>query len=287
MMSMYRSGSRRAILPGVTTIRATIVMALTIAATVLVPAVPGRTSAPPQVWTAAQAQALGGLLPDIIEEIPKHLAIQSAQQREYLRFSTTHWNFGDGPLQVRGGGQVAPCVIDGVTEPQCTHATQEILNANGSVVATHPAGVSFFHAAHNHWHQTAVATFAVRGSLSGPPLGALHVKTTFCLVDVDTSELVRRNSERVYWECNGAMQGISVGWGDQYHHSTEGQELDVTDLPDGDYYLTQDANPDGNWLETDTANNRSWAQFRLSRKGGRTKVAVLATDGYAGNTSNK
>ena len=53
----------------------------------------------PVVSSAADAQALGGLLPDIIEEVPKHLSVQNAQQREFLRFSTTHWNFGVGPLE--------------------------------------------------------------------------------------------------------------------------------------------------------------------------------------------
>ncbi len=32
------------------------------------------------------------LLPDIVEEVPHHLQIQNTQQREFLRFSTTHIN---------------------------------------------------------------------------------------------------------------------------------------------------------------------------------------------------
>src|SRR3982751_2513565 len=82
--------------------------------------------------------------PDIIEQI-SHLQIQNEHQLEKLRFSTTHINVGDGPLQVRGGGQVAPCVIENVAYDQCTHSTQEILDAHGEIVMTHPAGVAFFH----------------------------------------------------------------------------------------------------------------------------------------------
>jgi hypothetical protein len=240
-------------------------------------------------WASAPgAQALDGLLPDIIEEIPQHLSIQNTQHHEYLRFSTTHWNFGDGPLQVRGGGQVAPCVIDGIAYDQCTYATQEILDADGQVVATHPAGIAFFHPQHNHWHQSAVATFAIRSTLDGSPVGgALGFKSTFCLVDLDKSDLVHANSTRGYFECNGDLQGISVGWGDEYHHSTEGQELDVTALPVGVYYLTQDADPEQHWVETDETNNRSWVKFRLGRTGANAEITVLETFGYAGNTSNK
>jgi hypothetical protein len=52
--------------------------------------------------------------PDIVEQI-SHLQVQNEHRREMLRFSTTHINVGDGPLQVRGGGQFAPCVIDNVS----------------------------------------------------------------------------------------------------------------------------------------------------------------------------
>lgn len=248
---------------------------------------PFTASGAPVVGTAAEAEALGGELPDIVEEIPKHLNIQNRQQRESLRFSTTHWNFGDGNLQLHGGGQVAPCTIDGDTYEQCTHTSQEILNAQGEVVATHPAGVAIFHPEHNHWHISAVALFTVRSSPTGPPVAGVTLKTTFCLVDLDRSDLVARGSERVYWECNAELQGISVGWGDEYHHSTPGQEVDLTGLPEGDYYLTFDANPEGNWLETDGGNNTSWAKFRFSRKGANPEVRVLETFGHEGNTSNK
>jgi hypothetical protein len=109
-------------------------------------------TAAPVVVSSNDAQALGGLLPDIIDETPKHLAVQNTRQREFLRFSTTHWNFGDGTLQIRGGGQESPCVVDGITTV-CTFAMQEILDTNGQLVALHPAGVALFHPEHNHWHQ--------------------------------------------------------------------------------------------------------------------------------------
>ncbi len=259
-----------------------LVMAATVGTPWVSPAI-----AVPEVNSTRDAQRLGGRLPNIIEEVPKHLAIQNTRQKEYLRFSTTHWNFGDGPLQIRGGGQVAPCNVNGVAFDQCTHATQEILNADGEIVATHDAGVAVFHEAHNHWHQNDVANFAVRSSLDGAPVGGAVLKTTFCLIDFDKSDSVQQNSTRVYWECNGDLQGISVGWGDEYHHSTEGQELDITGLPAGDYYLTMDADPDQNWLETNDSDNRSWAKFRLSRTGANPEVTVLESSGYEGNTSNK
>jgi Lysyl oxidase len=99
--------------------------------------------------------------------------------------------------------------------------------------------------------------------------------------------LRRPLSTREYFVCNAEFQGISVGWGDEYHHSTEGQGIDITSLPASVYYLTHVADPEQHWLETDETNNVSWTKFRLSRKGANASIAVLETYGYAGNTSNK
>ena len=241
---------------------------------------------PPVVFSAEDAQERGGLLPDIIEEIPKHLSVQNTRQREFLRFSTTHWNFGDGALQVRGGGQESPCIFNNV-ETVCTFATQEILNADGQIVAYHPAGIALFHPEHNHWHQSDVAEFAVRLTPDDEPVGSAVLKTTFCLIDLDSSDLVHEHKTKVYWDCDADLQGISVGYGDPYHQALEGQEIDITGLPAGIYYLTFDVDPKEHWLETDDTNNRSWTKFRLDRKGANPSITILEEYGYEGNTSNK
>jgi hypothetical protein len=182
-------------------------------------------------------------------------------------------------------------VLNGVPYDQCTYATQEILDAFGNVVATHPAGVSIFHPQHSHWHQNSVASFEVRkDSLTGAVVSQ-GLKVTFCLIDFDKTYLVHRNSERVYWSCNGDLQGISVGWIDEYHQSTEGQELDITGAPEGIYYLTHQADPDQHWLEVNEDNNFAWVKFFLSRKGANPEITVLETSPCdritCGNTSNK
>jgi hypothetical protein len=214
------------------------------------------------------------LYPDIVVQI-SHLQVQNEHQREMLRFSTTHINIGDGPLQIHGGSQVAPCTIDGQLIAQCTIATQEVLDATGKIVQTHPAGVALFHPEHNHWHQNAVALFEVRrGDLNGPAF-AKGTKTTFCLIDNDQTILVKKGSSRVYFECNAALQGISVGWSDDYHQSTPGQELDITGAPQDYYYLINQADPDNHWLEKDKTNNLSYVKFFLSRQGRNPKVIVI------------
>ncbi|WP_353828332.1 lysyl oxidase family protein [Agromyces sp. SYSU T0242] len=229
----------------------------------------------------------GALLPDVIEEVPHHLQIQNTQQREFLRFSTTHINIGEGNLQIRGGGQVEPCVSDDIGYDECTVATQEILDAAGDVVATHDAGSAVFHPEHNHWHQSAVALFDIRSAAPGDDpddpatwstVWSEGVKITFCFVDIefigDTGSL-KKVKPRTYFECNGELQGLASWWADSYHQSTPLQELDVTDVPDGEYVLTHLADPDGHWIESDETNNFTWVKFRLSRTSSNAKVEVL------------
>ena len=123
---------------------------------------------------------------------------------------------------------------------------------------------------------------------------ATGTKVTFCLVDVkhygDTGTF-KKDFPRTYFECNGDLQGIAPGWGDQYHHSTPGQELEVTGLEPGIYTLEHEADPDNHWHESDDSNNHTWVRFRLDRKGANASVTVLDTSdcipditcGFGGN----
>jgi hypothetical protein len=236
--------------------------------------------------TGAATKPIGApLYPDVVEALPDHLQIENDHQREWLRFTTTHINLGPGNLQIRGGGQIAPCTIDGIAYQQCTVATQEILDKDGNVVLTHPAGTAFFHPEHNHWHQSAVAAFKIKSGnpYTGPEL-ANGVKITFCFVDVVFTGVTgseKKQMPRSYFECNGDLQGLAVGWGDSYHQSTPLQELEVTGLPAGDYYLTHEADPEDHWLEGSSSkapgeqDNFAWVKFHLGRAGANPEVTVI------------
>lgn len=239
------------------------------------------------------------LYPDIIEEIPHHIQVQNTQQGEWLRFSTTHMNIGAGNLQIRGTDIVEGNCVDDNGDPydQCTSAVQEIFGPDGTIVETKQAGVAVFHPEHNHWHQSGVAEFTISTDIDDEaqmPSGVITsgTKVTFCLIDVKffgdgkTTGSDKKVLPRNYFECNGDLQGISVGWGDQYHQSTPLQELDITDLAPGVYYLTHLADPENHWKEGPTVdsvgenNNFTWVQFQLTRGShGNAKVAVLGNSG--------
>lgn len=241
---------------------------------------------------AAFAQPDGAIppnakLPDLVTMIPAQLQIVNPgkdSKREILRFSNGIANIGDGPWRMRPEFPTAD-----PTQPQA--AIQELLDStdsSGSIVYEKVVSEFEFHEEHNHWHIDGVALYEIRASNGasglgdsdiGPVVGGNAIKTTFCLIDwirLEGGSNNGKNSDRVYWDCFGDHQGISVGWVDQYHHATDGQELDLTGLPPGLYYLVSTANFDRVFLEKDYANNRAWVAFALTRDSkGNAKLAVV------------
>ena len=161
------------------------------------------------------------------------------------------------------------------------------------MVLDEPVSEFVFHPAHNHWHLTAVALFEIRAALDdgkggryGAVVGGQTIKTTFCLIDVVRLEGNSNTPNRTYWDCfPDQHQGISAGWGDQYHQSTEGQELEISDTTHGGiYYLVSTANEEQAFLESDYTNNTAWTSFRVTRDSkGNAKVAEVAKSACSGD----
>lgn len=221
------------------------------------------------VLPTGQASGLG-LLPDLRTVVPLHLQIVNEHQREILRFSNGVANTGAGDWRMRPEFPLAD-----ISEPQ--KAIQEILDVDRNVVEERTVSEFEFHEQHNHWHINGIALFEVR---SGSPVGAVvgdnSIKTTFCLIDWYKLEDNSPTKERTYFECSGAYQGISPGWVDQYHQATDGQQLDITGVPPGRYYLVSTANPDGVFIESNASNNTAWAGFDLTRDSkGNPKITII------------
>jgi hypothetical protein len=231
------------------------------------------------------AGATTGLLPDMRTVVPTHLQLVNEHQLETLRFSNGIANTGPGPWALRPDRPLTD-------EQTQVGAIQEIRDSNAyykcgeqpkqvtecyNVVSEQLAGLFEFHPAHNHWHIGSVALFEVRrGSPTGPVVGGNSIKQTFCLIDWYKLDANSPSSERVFFDCYTSFQGIQSGWVDQYHQSTDGQQLDLTGVPNrNDYYLVSTANPHGIFTEASRTNNTAWVKFRLyEASNGNRKVEV-------------
>ena len=224
------------------------------------------------------------LYPDLRTVVPAHLNLVNQQQNEYLRFSNGIANTGGGPWAMRPENELG-------VNPTTT-AIQEIRSSNAqhkcgeqpkpadpcyTIVQEQAVSIFEYHATHNHWHTADVARFEVRkGSPTGPVMGENSIKIGFCLLDLYRLDGNAPTSGKTFWDCYTSYQGVSVGWVDQYHQATDGQQVVLTDLQDAnDYYLVSTTNPTGVFLEQDKTNNTEWVKFTLSSESnGNRKVTV-------------
>jgi hypothetical protein len=229
----------------------------------------------------------GGLLPDMRTVVPTHLNLVNEHQRDVLRFSNGIANTGAGPWALRPDPplELATTTTTAIQELRDSSAYYKCgeqpkqVTACYNVVSERAAGTFEYHPAHNHWHIGDVALFEVRkGSPTGPIVGGNSIKTTFCLIDWYKLDDNPKTPERVFFDCYKGHQGISPGWVDQYHQSTDGQQVDLTGVPEADdYYLVSSANYARVFTESNYENNTAWVKFRLYQdSNGNRKVEVTA-----------
>ncbi len=177
----------------------------------------------------------------------------SGDGKTYLRFSTTSWNSGDGPLEIIGrtpaGGK--------------QQVDQHVYN-NNDTHTYYPAGSFEWHTGHGHMHFEDYAIYTL--AAVNAPGASLRTseKTTFCIIDTTRMKRVKNAPRRpVYTTCDATVQGMSVGWGDTYGYWLDGQDVDVTGLA-GDYTLTIEVDPKDRIIETNNDDNTSTVLLRLA-----------------------
>lgn len=214
----------------------------------------------------------GRLLPNLEIFAPTNLHVVGSRAEGNLRlkFGTTIWNAGDGPLETRGATNAATGKLE---------VYQFFHTAGGRVTRGPRIGTFDYNHRHGHLHLEAFARYELWSlDEAGRPLErvALNSKVGFCLMDINPVDLNLRNAARapVYSGCRADVQGISVGYGDEYVAQLFEQDLDISGLPDGTYTLVTTTNPGTTLIETDYTDNVASIQVRL--RGGAVDILPLA-----------
>lgn len=200
------------------------------------------------------------LLPDMSIKTPVQLYIAGNQSSKKLRFNTTFVNLGPGPLEVLGHSDL---------ENGLTHAAQYIF-AKGAPGEYRNIGSFELHPTHNHWHvanHVRYQLWSINEQGQEQTMLADTGKMSFCLWDEHTNDLTIPGAPqtRVYARiCNRVTQGMSVGWGDTYAANVDGQELDITNIPDGEYILRFEVNPDRKIYEVTYDNNLGELRVKIA-----------------------
>ncbi|MDW8333467.1 MAG: PKD domain-containing protein, partial [Bacteroidia bacterium] len=213
-----------------------------------------------------------------------------------IRVTTSTPNIGYGPLEVRGIGEcycgdssvscATPICPDGSYPKELI--VQRVYRKIGNALMHYdrPAGVMTFHPTHSHMHvdHWVDNTIRLRGPNPDPrtwPIVGTGSKVSFCLInlsDCDASwgacvnaagdtlhqaDLPNRGLGQITG-C-GREQGIYVGKVDIYSYAYDGQQVNLSGLCNGDYYLVSWTDPNDNFLESDEDNNAVAVPFHFNQ----------------------
>ncbi len=230
------------------------------------------------VFGADVAMAQTDLLPDIIiredELYDNSIVTNIIPGHTHIRLSTGTPNIGAGKLYVYGGADL------GNGKQQ---VIQRVYRSNGTFW-DRDAGQFIYHPTHNHIHVEAWCQYRIREVLPGDGVGdvvAEGEKTSFCILDlaVYDSSLPGFPAGGQFNSCSTTTQGLSVGWMDIYSKNLDGQWIDITDLPAGEYWLEAEVDPLGYFLESNENNNIG--RIKVNLGGGSTILA----DAYESNNT--
>ncbi|HWU87870.1 MAG TPA: lysyl oxidase family protein [Kofleriaceae bacterium] len=223
-------------------------------------------------------QLVGAKLPDIVvreSDLYDHVEDPNLEPgRVHLRLSNGTANIGTGKLHLYG---VLPANADGTQD-----VMQRVFGQNGEF-EDRLAGKFLFHEGHNHIHFVDWAAYRIRQILPGDgvgPIVAEGAKTSFCIIDlgVYNSGLPDYNPSGEFHSCSSTVQGLSVGWIDVYSKGLQGQSIDITGVPPGQYWLESEVDPLNHVLESDETNNIT--RIKVTLGGG-------VVDGYEPNNTRE
>jgi hypothetical protein len=214
-------------------------------------------------------------LPDLEQVVPGEVGLKVVRGRDRLVFSSTIVNVGNGPFVVEGRRAS--------TRTPTMTGNQVLFDAAGHYTRVRDIGKLLYVRSpdHSHWHLLKLEIYELRDPTTGR-LVAPDRKTGFCPGDryVVQSGMPRGWNRRLGGLRNDAncgktktralavLESISPGWADVYKPNLEGQFIDVTGVPAGEYVLVNRVNSKLKMRESGYDNNVSSARIRIDRPAG-------------------
>jgi hypothetical protein len=227
------------------------------------------------LWAAVSSGQRTYTLPDLRQVVPGEVGLKVVNGRDRLVFSSTIVNVGNGPFVVVGhrpSTRRSYMTGDQVLFDAAGHSTK-ILNIGQLLYIRAPD--------HAHWHLQKLEIYELRDAATGK-IVAPDRKTGFCPGDryVVQSGMPRGWNRRLGQLRNDlycgkkqtkaltVLESISPGWADVYKPNLEGQYIDVTGVPAGEYVLVNRVNSRMRMREAGYDNNASSALIRINRPAG-------------------
>ncbi|MFC4063370.1 lysyl oxidase family protein [Actinoplanes subglobosus] len=221
--------------------------------------------APAKRPATLKAAPAGGPKPDLRSLPAWGIDLSEEDGKWYVNFGATVWNAGTSPLLVDGFRRSGTELMD---------AYQYFFDAKGNQVGSKEAGTMEWDAreGHKHWHFTDFAQYNLLSS--DQKLAVRSGKEAFCLANTDAVDYTitgakwRPENTSLETSCGAdtvvaVREVLDIGNGDTYSQSRPGQSFEITDLPNGTYYIQVLANPEKKLAELSTTNNTALREIIL------------------------
>ena len=184
-------------------------------------------------------------------------SVASAAPGFRLAFASTVDNAAPaGPLIIRGHrmSTADPMAADQIIELSDGSQTTRP-NMGQLIYEEYPGSLS-----HRHWHYKAFVRYQLRGTSAGLPIVRPDNKAGFCLSDPMYATDFCGSLKPLALSVD---EGLGPGTTDYYNPNLEGQYIDITDVPPGDYWLLHWVNSGKEICESDYTNNAAAVKLAL------------------------
>lgn len=227
------------------------------------------------------------LLPDLAQDAPSQISVQQVagpRGTEFrLGFRSAVRNIGRGRLIVEGTRRTSKGQL---RADQLVELSNGRLRRYRGVLRMRYA----YTPTHNHFHVLRFDRYSLRDARTGVAVRPDH-KSGFCLGDRQEVKRPRVHPPAYYGQLTGecergrpdslrVVEGLTPGYLDDYGPQLEGQYIDITGVPAGEYSLVHQVNADRRIRERNSRNDVASALVRIEWPGGSQQpptVTVLGT----------